>query len=119
VIDLQQVERMPGWWRVAVYRLGLGILLAATAQVGERQRLEPAPDRAGRWWTQAFLAAAPDDLLDDARSPTSLWRQVAFIRRRAASVAGDTREVFRPPLDLPGSSAVSVPPASRHRRRRV
>src|SRR3954447_218269 len=65
VIDLYQIERVLDGGRMAVYRFGLGVLLAAAAQVGERQRLEPAPDRARRGWTQPFLAAAPDDFLDD------------------------------------------------------
>ena len=97
VIDLQQIERVPGGRRMAVYRLGLGVLLAAAAQVGERQRLEPAPDRAGRGWTQPFLAAAPDDFLDDARSPASLRRQIAFLYNPAKRRLGRGRHPRRVP----------------------
>ena len=62
-----------------MHRLSLRMRLPAPAQVGQRQRLDPAAHGAGRRQRQPGLAAAAEHLGDDLRRGAPLCREVGFL----------------------------------------
>ena len=78
VIHLNQVQRMPGGRCMAMHRLRFRMLLAAASHVSERQRLEAASNRVGRWDGQFLRATPADDLANNPGRGRLLWREIEF-----------------------------------------
>ena len=83
MVDLDPIQGSGGGWCGAVDRLGFRVRLAPPAAFGQRQRVQPAADRALRGGRESLLTRLLTDRPHHLGGDPLLGREVEFLHQTA------------------------------------
>ena len=86
MVDLDPIQGSGGGWGGTVDRLGFRVRLAPPAAFGQRQRVQPAADRALRGGRESLLTRPLTDRPHHLGGEPFLGREVEFLNQAAHQV---------------------------------